>query len=144
MNVPLDSIRAVPCTIEGCYQSFDSDKQMRYHKRDDPDHFYCYKCNVDIEPQTWAAFVEHKVEAMAPWIECRKDRRPEGSPQHLVCEFCGEDFKSLGGRLRHRDMVCRLHFLTGCRMAAADSTKETPSRTGYCVPWLQRGLSQSW
>ena len=106
MNVPLDPIRDFPCTIPGCYKSFDTDRQIRYHKHEEPTHFYCKRCNVDIEPQTWDAYVEHKVEAMAPWVECRRDRRQDGSPQHIVCEFCGEDFKCFGGRLRHREAVC--------------------------------------
>ena len=126
MNVPLESIRPVPCTIPGCYQSFETDKQMRYHKRDDPTHFYCKRCNKDIVPQTWDALVEHKVDAMAPWVECRRDQRPEGSPEHIVCEFCGEDFKSLGGRLRHREIVCWLPISLGNHFAANFAT-ETPS-----------------
>jgi hypothetical protein len=125
MNVPLEPIRLVPCTIPGCYQSFETDKQMRYHKRDDPTHFYCKRCNVDIVPQTWDALVEHRVDAMAPWVECRRDQRPEGSPEHIVCEFCGEDFKSLGGRLRHREMVCWLPISLRNQFAANFAT-ETP------------------
>jgi hypothetical protein len=33
-----------------------------------------------------------------------KDNKDE-QPNHIVCEFCGEDFKSFGGRKRHRDQV---------------------------------------
>lgn len=103
MVVPLQPIKAVPCNIEGCFQSFDDEKAMKRHKRDDPTHFYCKKCDVDCKD--WESLVEHKVEGMAPWVECRADRRPEGNPPHIVCEFCGEDFKSMGGRLQHREHV---------------------------------------
>jgi uncharacterized C2H2 Zn-finger protein len=103
MVAPLEPIRAVKCNIDGCYQSFDSEKEMKRHKLDDPTHFFCKKCNVDCKD--WADLVEHKVDGMAPWLECRADNRPSGNPPHIVCEFCGEDFKSMGGRLLHRERV---------------------------------------
>ena len=108
MVVPLEPVKAVQCNIEGCYQCFDTEKEMKRHKVDDPTHFYCKKCNVDCED--WESLIEHKVEGMAPWVECRADRRPEGSPPHIVCEFCGMDFKSMGGRLLHREQVREFDF----------------------------------
>lgn len=67
---------------------------MKRHKKDDPDHFYCKKCNVDCED--WNDLKAHKVAAMAPWVEGRMKGNKDESPMHIVCEFCGMDFKSFG------------------------------------------------
>jgi hypothetical protein len=60
MVAPLEPIRAVKCNIDGCYQSFDSEKEMKRHKLDDPTHFYCKKCDVDCKD--WVDLIEHKVD----------------------------------------------------------------------------------
>ncbi|KAI7160201.1 hypothetical protein KC352_g26994, partial [Hortaea werneckii] len=45
---------------------------------------------------------KHKVSMMAEfWAD--KDRKPGDSPAHITCEFCGMDFKSFGGRKKHRE-----------------------------------------
>lgn len=128
MVAPLEPIRAVKCTLSGCYKSFDTEKEMKRHKVDDPLHFFCRKCNVDCED--WEALIEHKVDGMAPWVECRTDNRPEGLPPHIVCEFCGEDFKSMGGRLIHRETVRSLK-LCDVHITVTNIITETPSRTIY-------------
>lgn len=102
MPVPLDPLKRWTCTYTDCYKSFATEKEMKYHKLEEPTHFYCKKCDVDCED--WAALTEHKVDSMAPWLE-KKSRRPEGAPKHIVCEFCGMDFKSMGGRELHRARV---------------------------------------
>lgn len=103
MNVPLEPLRRFPCTYPGCYNSFNTEKEMKYHKANDTTHFYCKKCDVDCKD--WEDLTQHKVDAMAPWIENSVHERPEGKPKHIVCEFCGEDFKSFGGRILHRETV---------------------------------------
>jgi hypothetical protein len=111
MVVPLDPIRAIKCNIEGCFQSFGTLQEMKRHKLDDPTHFYCKKCNVDCD--SWADLIEHKVDGMAPWLECKPEDRPKGNPPHICCEFCGEDFRSLGGRMLHRERVCSCKYCDG-------------------------------
>lgn len=108
MPVPLTPIKPYPCTYPDCFQSFTTEKEMKYHKLEEPTHFYCKKCNVDCED--WVALTEHKVDAMAPWLERKGRGRPEGAPKHIVCEFCGKDFKSMGGRELHRTRVCYFFF----------------------------------
>ena len=73
---------------------------MKHHKAEDPAHDYCSKCDVDCDD--WDDLIRHKVRAMEPWLATP---RPAGSPRHIVCEFCGEDLKSLRGRETHRREV---------------------------------------
>lgn len=137
MTVPLEPIRAVACTSPGCYNSFNTEKEMKRHKRDEPTHFYCKKCDVDCED--WMALVEHKVQKMAEFIERRPDQRPAGNIKHITCEFCGDDFESLGGRLLHRQQVSNIAF-GFMSTAAADCTLASPSRAIYSVSWLPECL----
>ena len=98
----------VKCTYGDCMMHFPTEKEMKRHKRDSPDHHYCKKCDVDCE--SWEALTKHKVDAMWPWLDGRMKGNKDEQPQHIVCEFCGADFKSFGGRKRHRDHVrqCRV------------------------------------
>ncbi|KAI5367913.1 Putative Zinc finger C2H2-type [Septoria linicola] len=91
--------RGVPCTYSSCQHRFPSVKAMQAHKVDDPEHFYCKKCDVDCDD--WESLTKHKVDKMAPFVEGRKRVRDE-KPIHIVCEFCGESFKSFDGRKLHR------------------------------------------
>lgn len=100
MATRLDPLRDVPCTYPDCAHSFDSIREMKQHKVDCSTHFYCKTCDVDCE--SWVDFTQHKVDAMAPYLQSSKKK---GTPKHIVCEFCGEDFKSFGGREIHRKRV---------------------------------------
>ena len=65
---------------------------MKNHKRNDPEHDYCNKCDVDCD--SWDDFVEHKANA---------------NPKvHIACLHCGQDFKSIPGRNRHIAQVSNL------------------------------------
>lgn len=78
---------------------------MKLHKKHDPEHFYCKKCDYDAED--WEDLTNHKVENMAPYIEgvAGSIKPIDEDLKHITCEFCGEDFKSFGGRKRHRQQV---------------------------------------
>lgn len=102
-HVPYQETHRIRCTKPDCEMLFATEKQMRKHKRDDPEHFYCYKCDVDCDD--WEDLTRHKVDMMAPYIERRIIATPDDMPKHIVCEFCGEDFKSIGGRKLHRETV---------------------------------------
>lgn len=102
MVAELDPVRKFPCTYPDCAKSFASLKEMKLHKQLDPDHDYCKKCDVDCA--SWVDLTGHKVAAMAPFLEGQMKDSDE-SPKHIVCEFCGQDFKSFGGRKRHREQV---------------------------------------
>lgn len=90
------------CTASFCTQRFSSLKAMQRHKRHAPDHFYCKKCDVDCAD--WEDLTEHKVAAMDYFHRNRDRLGPDGQqPRHITCEFCGEDFKTFGGRKMHRE-----------------------------------------
>jgi len=80
---------------------FATEAEMKAHKIREPSHSYCKKCDVDCDD--WEDLTQHEVEMMTSWLEghhkhgCRDE-----SPKHIVCEFCGMDFKSFGGRRMHR------------------------------------------
>nr|POF14090.1 hypothetical protein CFP56_03114 [Quercus suber] len=105
----------VKCTYPQCHQHFATEKDMKKHKQDNPEHSYCRKCNMDCED--WEALLQHKIDAMSPWLEgkmmqyardtaaAEDDKNNLPAPKHIVCEFCGADFKSFGGRKRHRAQV---------------------------------------
>ncbi|SMY21597.1 unnamed protein product [Zymoseptoria tritici ST99CH_1A5] len=90
--------KPIACTVEWCQHRFDTWEDMHYHKKREPDHFYCSKCRLDCED--WDSQLAHKVDNMAPYLEGRK--KVDDDLKHITCEFCGEDFKSFGGRKRHR------------------------------------------
>ena len=88
------------CTYDECTKRFETEKEMKRHKANEPEHAYCKKCNVDCDD--WEHLVQHKVDAMQPWVQGKLKRNKGTSPVHICCEFCGEDFKSFGGRKIHR------------------------------------------
>jgi len=90
----------VECTYSDCQKHFATEKLMKAHKLEDPSHNYCKRCDLDF--QDWEDFTEHKVNMMAPWLSGRSRPDASESPKHIVCEFCGQDFKSFGGRRLHR------------------------------------------
>ena len=93
----------VQCTYPDCTKYFETEKEMKRHKLDEPEHNYCKKCDVDCKD--WEHLTQHKVEAMLPWLDGRMKHNHDESPMHIVCEFCGIDFKSFGGRKKHRETV---------------------------------------
>lgn len=39
----------VKCTYQGCFRYFSSEGDMKIHKKKEPSHEYCHKCDVDCE-----------------------------------------------------------------------------------------------
>nr|OQO27401.1 hypothetical protein B0A51_05037 [Rachicladosporium sp. CCFEE 5018] len=95
----------IRCTYRSCTFTFATTNDMKAHKLTDPAHHYCKKCDTDC--LDWSDLTQHKIDAMAPWLELHKDHPDiyNSNPKHIVCEFCGEDFKSFGGRKEHRKMM---------------------------------------
>jgi hypothetical protein len=90
-----------------CGKYFETEKDMKRHKKADPEHYYCKKCDVDCED--WDDLTRHKVKLMEPWLGGRPaDADKDDHPVHITCEFCGEDFKTFGGRKKHRELVSEL------------------------------------
>lgn len=79
--------RPFKCSLANCFESFADEKSLRKHKRNDPKHDYCYKCDLDFS--CWDDLVKHKAE----------------SDKHLSCKYCGADFKSVPGIKRHIQIV---------------------------------------
>lgn len=93
----------VKCTYIWCGKSFATEKDMKSHKHHDPEHHYCRKCDYDAKD--WDDMLDHKVEAMAPFIIGDKRHDKHKKMKHLCCEYCSEDFKSMEGRMNHRREV---------------------------------------
>jgi len=108
----------VKCTYESCDQWFPSEREMQLHKYIDEKHDYCRRC--DYDGTSWDDLLQHKIDAMAPYLfELKKlereDKKKGKKIMHVVCEFCGEEFKTWSGRDKHRTqvsqslLVLRLH-----------------------------------
>ena len=113
---------SVPCTYPQCSERFDSVSAMKRHKIATVEHEYCEKCDKDCDD--YESLILHKVQAMAPWLEGEspltflpnnrivahvhlgpEDERNQKLTKHIVCEFCGKDFASFGGRRLHVSQV---------------------------------------
>jgi len=111
---------SVKCTYGWCDETFDSEKVMKEHKAHAKDHYYCKRC--DYTAVSWETLLEHKVEQMQPYLfsikTLTKDDKKNGIRiMHIVCEFCGEEFKTWTVREKHRlqyhqamhDIPCKGH-----------------------------------
>ncbi|QIW94631.1 hypothetical protein AMS68_000149 [Peltaster fructicola] len=54
-------------------------------------------CRIDCE--SWEDLTKHKSDLMAPFLSGEM----KGKPEHIVCEFCGAEFNTFGGRKGHRE-----------------------------------------
>ena len=110
----------VKCTYADCAETFDSEKLMKEHKYHARNHHYCKRCDHDAD--SWDTLLEHKVEQMQPYLfgikTLTKDDKKNGIRiKHIVCEFCGEEFKTWTVREKHRlqfhqaehDIPCKGH-----------------------------------
>ncbi|KAK0929333.1 hypothetical protein LTR91_010101 [Friedmanniomyces endolithicus] len=95
--------RRVACTYQKCQQRFVSTEEMQRHKKQAPEHDYCKKCDVDCAD--WEELLQHKVSVMDDFFRHRHSLGPDAKCAHITFEFCGEDFKSFGGRRGHRDQM---------------------------------------
>lgn len=109
MVAPLEPLKEWKCSYADCVNSFGSEEQMIAHKKTDHD-YYCKICKHD--GVDWEDDLRHKINDMVEVIYEGKRRVTEEGKikrrfKHVVCEFCGEDFKSLGGRELHKKRVSR-------------------------------------
>jgi hypothetical protein len=108
---------AFECSYDDCFQSFDTEGEMRAHLKNKNIHpWYCGKTpgydklmsgfvKCDFHGKTCDELVAHKVETMLPWLVGERRFEKPKKLNHIVCEFCGMDFSSLSGREAHRKMV---------------------------------------
>ncbi|KAK4960754.1 hypothetical protein LTR28_004959 [Elasticomyces elasticus] len=99
MFTPLTPLKGVKCTYPQCYNSFNTQQDMKRHKISSAEHDYCKKCDYDAVD--WDDLLQHKVTMMEPFLR-KENQGCKSKPPHIVCEFCGVDFKSVGGREMHR------------------------------------------
>ncbi|GAB7347279.1 hypothetical protein MBLNU459_g3366t1 [Dothideomycetes sp. NU459] len=107
MAASLQPLKEWKCTYAACFNSFASEEQMINHKKRDHE-FYCKKCASD--GVDWEDDLRHKINDMTDVIYrgrrlINNDGKVKRSFKHIVCEFCGEDFKSLGGRDLHKKQM---------------------------------------
>lgn len=88
MPASLEPIRRFKCTYNDCNMSFDTEKQMRVHKKHSDEHDYCYKCDEDFE--SFEDYAMHKI------------TRP--AEHGRACRVCGDEFKSTSGLKRHIEL----------------------------------------
>ncbi|RMZ75364.1 hypothetical protein DV738_g5528, partial [Chaetothyriales sp. CBS 135597] len=94
----MEASERVKCTYDGCNFYFATEKEMIRHKKKDPDHFYCQKCDEDYDDDT--EYMIHQIL----------------SPRHTVCPSCGMEFKSASGRDRHSHAASQRLPCRGCGM----------------------------
>jgi hypothetical protein len=96
MPTALERIKAFKCTYEDCDMSFDTEREMKRHKRTDDAHDYCHKCDLDCEDPD--AYAYHKI------------LEPDN---HLKsCRTCGEEYHTDSGLRRHTERAssCDMSF----------------------------------
>ncbi|TKX20984.1 C2H2 type zinc finger domain-containing protein 9 [Elsinoe australis] len=121
----------VKCTYIWCGKSFATEKDMKSHKHHDPEHHYCRKCDYDAKD--WDDMLDHKVEAMAPFIIGDKRHDKHKKMKHLCCEYCSEDFKSMEGRMNHRREMHQAAQYIECQGCGPEFDEETDQIvTAYC------------
>ncbi|KAF2686662.1 hypothetical protein K458DRAFT_429632 [Lentithecium fluviatile CBS 122367] len=98
MPASLEPIKKIKCTYEDCDLSFDTEKQMRSHKKYSSKHDYCAVCNMDFESCDDLAM--HKV------------FRPDN--HNLACRICGDEFKSKSGLNRHIELSHKIDQKLPC------------------------------
>ncbi|KAI9794947.1 MAG: hypothetical protein M1833_007321 [Piccolia ochrophora] len=79
--------KACPCTFPQCMATFDSERLLKNHKINNPDHVYCKICDLDFVDDDMLLI--HKIE----------------SEKHITCIVCSEDFRSMGGRDLHYEQM---------------------------------------
>ncbi|KAH7068075.1 hypothetical protein BKA63DRAFT_105670 [Paraphoma chrysanthemicola] len=98
MPAQLEPLKPVKCTYEDCYESFDTEKEMRRHKKYSDEHDYCYKCDEDYEdPEAYAL---HKI------------TKPK--VHDLACRVCADEFKTKSGLKRHIELNHKLDQKLTC------------------------------
>ncbi|KAK4894477.1 hypothetical protein LTR27_007363 [Elasticomyces elasticus] len=97
------TVKPIECTYKNCMKRFDTIEEMKGHKRYADEHDYCKKCDIDFPD--WEALHQHKVTEMDTYFRNRFDLPASVHPAHITCEFCGQDFRSFGGRKAHRAQI---------------------------------------
>ncbi|KAF2122860.1 hypothetical protein BDV96DRAFT_9122 [Lophiotrema nucula] len=98
MSAVLEPLKKVKCTYSDCYASFDTEKEMKRHKKYAEQHNYCVKCDKDFD--CFDALCDHKA--------YRPDKHDK------ACRVCGEEFKSVSGLRRHIELAHKVDQKLPC------------------------------
>jgi Zinc finger, C2H2 type len=98
---PAHASRRVKCTYQECFRYFSNEKDMKAHKKKEPSHEYCHKCDVDCEDDS--DLLIHMIESG------KHSKRLTGFffrptltfASQVVCPMCGMEFKSNAGLEAH-------------------------------------------
>lgn len=109
MAVALDPLKEYKCTYPDCAHSYDTWYEMKQHVKDKTIHpGYCDVCKfhgTDSEDLRYHKIQEMSAAFASPDLDGCKRKKVF---KHVVCEFCGMDFGSLGGRELHQRRVSLL------------------------------------
>ncbi|KAF2710212.1 hypothetical protein K504DRAFT_430576 [Pleomassaria siparia CBS 279.74] len=98
MAPSLQPIRAVKCTYDNCFASFNTHKEMISHKKYFEEHDYCSRCDEDFD--SYDDLAMHKA------------YRPDN--HGMACRICGEEFKSKSGLRRHIELNHKVNQKLPC------------------------------
>ncbi|KAF1836292.1 hypothetical protein BDW02DRAFT_616512 [Decorospora gaudefroyi] len=98
MDASLPQTERVKCTYKECDLQFESEKVMRFHKKNSAEHDYCCRCDEDFD--CFEDYAQHKI--LKPDIH------------NKACRVCGDEFKSTSGLKRHIDLNHRLDQKLTC------------------------------
>ncbi|ORY13178.1 hypothetical protein BCR34DRAFT_600102 [Clohesyomyces aquaticus] len=98
MSASLQSTRRVKCTYNDCQASFDTEKEMKRHKRHAQEHDYCPKCDEDF--LSYDEYALHK--AFRP------------NEHGKACRICGEEYKTESALKRHIELNHRVDQKLPC------------------------------
>ncbi|KAK2808018.1 hypothetical protein FQN50_005100 [Emmonsiellopsis sp. PD_5] len=132
--------------MQGCKDTFASEKLMKRHKLDAIDHEYCRRCDMDFADEV--EFLYHKIK----------------SSKHIACPICGIEFKSQGGQDIHfrqfhradQQITCQfcnekfsraaafvLHFENDQCALGLDKYKEIRVKKQATIAFMDRALSRN-
>lgn len=93
---------------------FSNEKDMKTHKKKEPSHEYCHRCDVDCEDD--AELLIHMIESdrhrKSATAASLPDTMANCEPLIVVCPICGIEFKSNGGLESHISQVGSRSVLT--------------------------------
>lgn len=93
----------VKCSYESCFKHFSSTEAMIAHKKKDPDHSYCDRCDVDCEDDMH--FFIHQLGSPAHSKCCLSVFWHYPHLSIDCCPVCGSEYKSVAARDIHLEQV---------------------------------------
>ncbi|KAJ5947228.1 C2H2 finger domain protein [Penicillium verhagenii] len=144
----------VPCTYKDCSLSFQNVEDMREHKKSDPDHAYCSRCQRDFFDED--DLTNHKLTSpmhkiVCPYcdLECMSEGGREfhvkiyhPASQNIRCTGCDVFYKNASALIRHleRNLCHNIPVLCKTQQEAQQKAKDNPGKEyvpGFVVSGFQ-------